>query len=83
VFVDCLHGSDRTGLAVASYRVVEQGWDVETAIAELREFGFHARYFPQILRYLRRLDAAKVREKMKRAKPVRIRRMDRPGFADA
>lgn len=66
VFVHCLHGADRTGLAVAAYRVIEQGWSVAEAAKELHAFGFHRRVFPQILRYLKRLDASKIERLMKR-----------------
>ena len=34
VFVHCQHGSDRTGLMCAAYRVVVQGWSKQEAIAE-------------------------------------------------
>jgi tyrosine-protein phosphatase SIW14 len=54
VFVHCLHGSDRTGAAVAAYRIVEQGWTAEEAIRELRNFGHHE-YFFGVRRYIRRL----------------------------
>jgi protein tyrosine/serine phosphatase len=60
VFVHCLHGADRTGLAVAAYRVIEQGWSVSDAAKELHQYGFHKRFFPQILRYLKSLDASKI-----------------------
>jgi protein-tyrosine phosphatase len=36
VYVHCKTGSDRVGLAVAIYRVVECGWDAPTALGELR-----------------------------------------------
>ena len=39
VFVHCQQGVDRTGVAVASYRMVVQGWTAEAAIAELDRFG--------------------------------------------
>jgi tyrosine-protein phosphatase SIW14 len=58
VFVHCWHGSDRTGLAIASYRIMVQGWALDDAVDELHEFGFHHRVFPQILRYLQRFDAS-------------------------
>jgi protein tyrosine phosphatase (PTP) superfamily phosphohydrolase (DUF442 family) len=64
IFIHCLHGSDRTGLVVAAYRIVEQGWTREQALAELRGFGFHAKLFPQIGAYLRRFNEIKVRERM-------------------
>ncbi len=62
VFVHCWHGSDRTGLAIASYRIMIQGWSLEDAVEELHEFGFHHRVFPQILRYLKRFDADSMRK---------------------
>jgi protein tyrosine/serine phosphatase len=74
IFIHCLHGSDRTGLVVAAYRIVEQGWTREAALDELRGFGFHAKIFPQIGAYLRRFNEAKVRARMEsmphRPKPV-------------
>ncbi len=47
VFVHCQHGSDRTGTAVALYRVAVQGWDREEAIQEMTGggYGFHGIYF--------------------------------------
>ncbi|QOV89693.1 fused DSP-PTPase phosphatase/NAD kinase-like protein [Humisphaera borealis] len=41
VFVHCQHGSDRTGFVVGGYRITEQGWDAESAVAELHTYGFH------------------------------------------
>ena len=41
VFVHCKHGADRTGTAVATYRVVCQGWTKEDAIDEMRSGGFN------------------------------------------
>lgn len=35
VFVHCVHGADRTGAAVALYRIKLEGWGVEDAIAEM------------------------------------------------
>lgn len=58
VLVHCLHGSDRTGAVVAAYRIVEQGWTPEKAMAELQEkrFGHHALWYPNISRLLRGID---------------------------
>jgi tyrosine-protein phosphatase SIW14 len=41
VFVHCMHGSDRTGMMVACYRMVVQGWDRQDSMAELPNYGFH------------------------------------------
>lgn len=40
VFVHCRLGDDRTGMAVASYRMAEQGWSAEEAMKEMKTFGF-------------------------------------------
>jgi len=39
VFVHCKHGRDRTGVVVAAYRVLDQGWGAERALSEAKEFG--------------------------------------------
>ncbi len=41
VFIHCHHGSDRTGVMLALYRVVVQGWEKEKAIREMEYFGNH------------------------------------------
>jgi protein tyrosine phosphatase (PTP) superfamily phosphohydrolase (DUF442 family) len=44
VLVHCNHGADRTGLIVALYRTLYDGWQKNAAIDEMLrgEFGFHA-----------------------------------------
>ena len=39
-FVHCQLGVDRTGMAVASYRMAEEGWSAGEAMKEMRTFGF-------------------------------------------
>jgi protein tyrosine/serine phosphatase len=41
VFVHCQHGSDRTGMMVASYRMLEQDWTNADAESEIHNFGYH------------------------------------------
>jgi len=56
VFVHCLHGADRTGTMVASYRIVVQNWEKNRAIREMTHggFGYHPIWMelPNILRSL-------------------------------
>jgi Dual specificity phosphatase, catalytic domain len=40
IFVHCQLGVDRTGMAVASYRMAEQGWSADEAMKEMQAFGF-------------------------------------------
>ena len=55
VFVHCMHGSDRTGMMVASYRMVVEGWPRDKALAELPAFGFHPMW-RDIREFLQALD---------------------------
>lgn len=41
VFVHCSHGVDRTGLVVAVYRILYEGWSSEQAKAEAKRHGLH------------------------------------------
>ena len=60
--IHCQHGADRTGLMSAMYRVLEQGWSVDDALAELRDggYGYHA-VWKNILRYVRSADVDELR----------------------
>lgn len=40
VYIHCIHGRDRTGLAIALYRIKKQGWSVKKALNEARSLGF-------------------------------------------
>jgi protein tyrosine phosphatase (PTP) superfamily phosphohydrolase (DUF442 family) len=56
-FVHCQHGADRTGAAVAVYRIVVQGWSKKDAIGEMDPFGFHSAW--SVLKdYVSKLDVA-------------------------
>lgn len=41
VFLHCAHGKDRTGTAVAVYRMTIDGWSPREAEAEMQSFGFN------------------------------------------
>ncbi len=53
LLVHCKHGSDRTGVVMAMYRIVFENWTKQNAINELKNggYGFHTRYYniPQYL----------------------------------
>jgi tyrosine-protein phosphatase SIW14 len=53
-FVHCRLGDDRTGMAVAAYRMAEQGWSADEALKEMQTFGFdslHHRICPGLRHY--------------------------------
>jgi len=65
VLVHCMQGADRTGVVVAAYRVVAQGWPKEEAIREMRQggFGFHEQ-FTNLVELLRGLDVGQMRAQL-------------------
>ncbi len=54
VFVHCRHGADRTGAAVALYRIMRQNWSIEDAWQEMTRggFGFHSIH-SHLIRFIR------------------------------
>ena len=57
VFVHCLHGSDRTGMMCAVYRVAHDGWTKEQAVDEWTKGGFgFPRMFKHLVKYFGKLD---------------------------
>ncbi|MHC8323037.1 phosphatase domain-containing protein [Pseudomonas sp. GB2N2] len=62
VLMHCKHGSDRTGLMAAMYRVVVQGWSKEDALSEMTQGGFgDSAHFKDGVRYMMQADADKLR----------------------
>lgn len=47
IYVHCLHGSDRTGLAIALYRVAKQHYSVNQAINEAKRYNYGLGISPQ------------------------------------
>jgi tyrosine-protein phosphatase SIW14 len=70
ILIHCWHGSDRTGLMVAAYRITAQGWEPTAATDELQNggFGYHAKMFPGIVDWLK-AGHLKPSEKTVEAKP--------------
>lgn len=63
VFIHCQAGEDRTGLIVAVYRILVDGWSVDDAIAERRAFGASA-FWIENETYLRRLGTAEAKRNL-------------------
>lgn len=63
--VHCQHGADRTGLLIASYRIVIQGWSKEAAFDELQNggYGYHA-IWKNIPTFIEKMDVDAWREKL-------------------
>jgi protein tyrosine/serine phosphatase len=62
VLMHCKHGSDRTGLMAAMYRVVVQGWSKDDALSEMTQGGFgDSTHFKDGVRYMMQADVDKLR----------------------
>jgi len=56
IFVHCRLGDDRTGMAIAAYRMADEGWSAEEAMTEMKRFGFtraHHAICPTLAHYER------------------------------
>jgi len=65
ILVHCTHGADRTGLMMASYRMIVQGWSKEAAIAEMKqgEYEYHV-IWKNIERTIHKMDIEKMRAEL-------------------
>lgn len=66
VLVHCWHGSDRTGIVVAAYRIVFQGWSVEAAENEFCDdaYGHHEFWYGNLVKLLRNTDWQAMRNRL-------------------
>lgn len=65
IYVHCQHGSDRTGVVIAMYRIIVQGWIKDDALAEMKGggYGFHL-IWANIPEYIKNVDIAKIKSAM-------------------
>ena len=70
VLLHCLHGADRTGMMIAMYRMLYQGWSRDKAVDELKNggYGYHA-VWKNIERYLSRVNVDDIRARIDQEKP--------------
>ena len=78
VFIHCHHGSDRTGVLCAAYRVVVQDWSKQDAIEEMTVggFGYHPIWFNLVFT-IENLDVERVRS------AIGIENIDQPRLAQS
>lgn len=68
ILVHCWHGSDRTGVVTAMYRIIYQGWTKAAAIDELVNggYGYHSIY-GNIVKYIENVDVAAIKSALEAA----------------
>ncbi len=66
ILIHCWHGSDRTGVVAAMYRMVFQNWPRQRAIDEFVNggYGYHASFYPNIERYLATVDIVAIKRQV-------------------
>ncbi|MEM1001105.1 MAG: dual specificity protein phosphatase family protein [Bacteroidota bacterium] len=66
ILIHCWHGSDRTGVVVAAYRIIFEDWTKKEAIEEFRkkEFGYHENWFPNLEDMLEDLNVPFVKKEL-------------------
>ena len=75
VFVHCRIGVDRSGLMVAIYRVIFEGWSREDAIEEMKYYGYNA-WLGNMLEYLEKVDFEKIKKMAETAEEPKLYIMD-------
>lgn len=66
VLVHCWHGSDRTGVTVAAYRVIFNNWPKSQALDEMKNggYGYHSRIYPGLVTLIENLNVSKIRKQL-------------------
>jgi protein tyrosine/serine phosphatase len=52
IFAHCHHGSERTGVMVAAFRMAMQDWTPQQVLEEMKEFHFHHFWFRHLRSYV-------------------------------
>ena len=65
MLIHCHHGSDRTGVVLAMYRIVFEDWSKTDAIQEMTKggYGYHHKY-DNIIRYILDADVEHIRKEV-------------------
>lgn len=66
LLIHCWHGSDRTGVVVAMYRIIFEDYTKTEAVKELRkkEYGYHEAFYGNIVEYIENADIEYLKDKI-------------------
>lgn len=64
ILIHCWHGSDRTGVIIAAYRVIFNHWSTSDALDEMVNggYGYHATVYPELTGLVEKMDAEKIKK---------------------
>jgi len=68
ILIHCWHGSDRTGVTIAAYRIIYNNWSKSQALDEMINggYGYHSSIYPNLVTLIENLDVAKIKKALKR-----------------
>lgn len=52
ILVHCKHGQERTGVAIACWRIAHDGWSADQAYQEMKSYGFRPFQYGHLKRYV-------------------------------
>ncbi|OQY58055.1 MAG: protein tyrosine phosphatase [Desulfobacteraceae bacterium 4572_88] len=66
ILIHCRHGSDRTGVVIAAYRIIFQQWSKMKASDEMANggYGYHSTIYPNLIKLIKNLDVSKIRNEL-------------------
>jgi protein-tyrosine phosphatase len=70
IFVHCQRGADRTGVMIALYRIVNDHWTPNQAVAEMTEFHYWNHLLPHLARYVEAFPTTLVSDPALTGQPV-------------
>lgn len=64
ILIHCWHGSDRTGVIIAAYRVMFNHWSKSDALDEMVNggYGYHAAFYPELTGLVENMDVEKIKK---------------------
>jgi protein tyrosine/serine phosphatase len=64
ILIHCWHGSDRTGVIIAAYRVILKHWSKSDALDEMVNggYGYHATFYPELIGLVENLNVEKIKK---------------------
>ena len=71
ILIHCWHGSDRTGVIIASYRIIFNNWSKSQALDEMTNggYGYHATIYPELVTLVENLDINKIKHALLKRLP--------------
>ncbi len=64
ILIHCWHGSDRTGVIIAAYRVIFNDWSKSDALDEMVNggYGYHASFYPELTGLVENMNVEKIKK---------------------